>query len=308
MKALLWLLFCSQIHRIIGGGDSAAVKKKSRLEILSRWYFDRLVIFPSHKTIFCLIEKNANTVFSSIFQTIPNDMVNPNFTSGMWRQHCPKRNRLTPIEVSSFIKDPTWFKAVFYRDPLERFLSAYRSKCGGVDADGPVWCRREFGRRNASFEEVLLFYSEGNEVYDPHFERQDSFCGGIGRFLGHFNIVKPLNPQTLRDDFSPILTSLNISLTNLSSPTVQRFYQLIPAPSNATASRIVPVEDIMSQRRYTNSSEVTMLQRYYRKQCYVRTVVDLYKKDYQRFHIPFPAWALPAIQNTSRRFCKGLPY
>jgi hypothetical protein len=67
------------------------------------------------------------------------------------RPHPTPGNHQTRSDLEDALEDPAWHKGVFVRDPLERFLSGYRSKCEpGHDGD-TRHCMSAFGSHNASF-------------------------------------------------------------------------------------------------------------------------------------------------------------
>ena len=46
----------------------------------------------------------------------------------IWYKNTVQRHNITEAQLVQLLHDPTWMKAVFYRDPVERFRSAYISK------------------------------------------------------------------------------------------------------------------------------------------------------------------------------------
>ena len=73
----------------------------------------------------------------------------------------------------------SWRKLVVYRDPMERFLSAYRSKCLLGDRDGEKHCHQVF-KLNESQISILNVANRLAQYghYNPHWATQSSFCGG----------------------------------------------------------------------------------------------------------------------------------
>ena len=109
---------------------------------------DHLLVVPSHKLLLCRIEKVANSVLSSLMCSL-----NKGHVPGAEQPHRQKigdglfdfedgcdwhtaealnmhmsiaelKDALTPGALSQ-----PFTKVVFYREPLERFLSGYLSKC-----------------------------------------------------------------------------------------------------------------------------------------------------------------------------------
>lgn len=103
----------------------------------------------------------------------------------------------------------TWHKAVFYRDPFERFVSAFRSKCEGRDRDGPLHCQRTFGGNFTFVKAVEAFVRNGGALTpDAHFTPQARFCGGVLRTLRYYDTVEPVMNH-LREKVERLLHKIN---------------------------------------------------------------------------------------------------
>lgn len=100
------------------------------------WNNDPIVV-ERYKLLFFTIPKNACTTFFQLFRRIKG--VDEWLTVDQ-RTHDPSKNRLAYFGKLSkqrqkeILLDPTWTKAIFVRDPLERTLSAYMEK--GLTASG----------------------------------------------------------------------------------------------------------------------------------------------------------------------------
>ena len=101
------------------------------------------------RLLFCSIEKNANSAFSDLICSLDHSGAPASRPS--WWQHLAARFRstddfelgcswqttspvnlgMTEEQVWDAFESDTWTTAVFLRDPLERFLSGYISKCTG---------------------------------------------------------------------------------------------------------------------------------------------------------------------------------
>ena len=109
---------------------------------------------------------------------------------GFWFSNTPAKHGLTKNDVADLLVDPTWYKATFYREPLSRFLSGYRSKCEpGHDGD-TKHCLKQFGSKTASFPEAVSALAQLDktivdkaQVVDEHWQRQARFCGGLENTL-----------------------------------------------------------------------------------------------------------------------------
>ena len=250
------------------------------------------------------LEKNANTAINELFSLIDRDErydIQPSTVNA--KEHNVFNYNLTLRDISVLISNSSWTKAVIYRDPLSRFLSAYRSKCGGFDNDGLNWCRNAFGSREVNFEQAILKLYHFQIERDPHFARQSEFCGGLRTSLDHYQFKFEMSSRTLRKHLSKLFQWVNLTHPD-NSKFVAKFNRLFPSARSE--------EDAIRYRRIgarnTHSSVPSNLLTYYKKQCYIRTVVDFYQSDYDLFKIQYPKWAIQALENTSRESCENMSY
>lgn len=176
-------------------------------------------------------------------------------------------------QYDRLLRDPGVFKAVFYRDPLERFLSGYLDKCGKGRVK--VYCRTVFGSEETTFEEAVRVLRTLDPVgLDGHFHRQSDFCGGLKRYLPHFQYVAQLHPSTSRERVGRML-----EVTNLTS---RQFDALFP-PNDGTRDD-----------GHATDADAKLVE-YYSKPEYVGAVVDYFFDDYVLFQIPLQPFAYEAL-------------
>ena len=186
-------------------------------------------VLRSHRLIFCAIEKNANTAFEDLLCSLSHRSdpvwmrwLTSGWVAATWRTWAdfelpcfwsatrPERQGLSPEATwRAFYHrqpsgEPRWTSAVFVRDPLERFLSGWLSKCTpDHDLDREV-CAQVFGSRNASFERAVSVIDAmtaadfGAGVAEDHFRLQSAFCNGtVGR--REFDHYHTLDRRTSRE-------------------------------------------------------------------------------------------------------------
>lgn len=141
-------------------------------------------MLPQQKIAFCNIDKNAG-------QTLEN-------VSAVAVGHKFKQFQFAPVRTGfgkgytgftrTLLTDSAWRFAVVYRDPLERFVSAYRSKCLTRDGrhEREIHCLHVFQLTPAqlSMEAVLskMLNESDPAIGDPHFESQSDHCdGSVGK-------------------------------------------------------------------------------------------------------------------------------
>jgi len=175
----------------------------------NRWQWEnRLLIAPDKKFAFCYMEKNACTQFNRLMNAL-NGMSSEDAIP-FWKSNSEgkfnkyfKRINVNGFDVSPISRANGWKLAIFVRDPAERFLSAWLSKCdaweyGGIDCLGPRVTDLPLSQKVEEFErtvvELLPEYMKrvrDNGTYNAHYDPQHIFCGG--RDLTEFNFVGDLS-------------------------------------------------------------------------------------------------------------------
>lgn len=223
----------------------------------------------------------------------------------LWHRRNPSAYGIKRLTVASYIQDPTWLKAVFYRDPIARFISAFLSKCGGKDLDGARICWRVFGSKTASFHQAIsrvLYKSINNSTFhDGHFARQSDFCGGLAHTLHYYNAVHLLEPQSSRQQLIAILNNASIPLTDAVQRKLDLFFPELSG--NQTGEFTVPATHLGAEH-FTHSSETKTQLKYLSDDCYTRILVDYYAQDYRVFGIRYPLHVERALGNTTTEACR----
>ena len=170
------------------GGSNVSAPRQHYLPVIDRhWtpyskattlsWFDRVSTLEKGVDVLtCGIEKNGITLLNGVLAEV----------MGRKFQWFPANPSTVGLSLEAF-KDRlgdasnSWRKLVVYRDPMERFLSAYRSKCllADGDRDGRKHCHDLF-RLNDSQISVLNVASRLPQYghHNPHWATQTSFCGG----------------------------------------------------------------------------------------------------------------------------------
>ena len=159
-------------------------------------YDSELVMLPSLRILACMIEKNAVTLQHTLahlaVDSSAEDMKrNWRF---FWHSLRPSHQHISREHVREALQDPRWRRAVVLRDPLERWLSAYQSKCMFGDHDGGLHCQLWLRLPNRSTvpsvalvaSRMWAFFDSKPEAqckWNVHWRPQHCFCG--------------LNPHTL---------------------------------------------------------------------------------------------------------------
>eukprot|EP00929_Paragymnodinium_shiwhaense_P051841 TRINITY_DN26024_c0_g1_i1.p1 TRINITY_DN26024_c0_g1~~TRINITY_DN26024_c0_g1_i1.p1 ORF type:complete len:384 (+),score=46.60 TRINITY_DN26024_c0_g1_i1:28-1179(+) len=281
-----------------------------------RWKESVLVHYPS-KLAFCRVAKVANSQFALLF----NDLNGFNVTHP--QLHCcgltkPKGASTIcfhdsvagryNISVSDFrLQERGWHLAVFVRDPLERFLSAFLSVCG---TDGRR-CKNNYTREICCMDgggRLPRTSLNGGQDHDKAlqedavraFEMLVHAGAGMPRPWMQEEVHFKTQLKVIVEDcgFDPMLIKdfwhLNSDRENVNRQ-VKQMLVTIFGKSVRQSSRYVdkffPPEghaDVRALRHSTAASE--RLRTFYRYRETVQKVLDYVKNDYATFGMHLPDW------------------
>lgn len=137
-------------------------------------FSDRWIVLPHFLTMMCGIEKNGITIQNKFAKKIQHDP-NPyekhvpwglRFTCTRWKMSLSECRKMASVYRTIVVK----------RDPIERFVSAFKSKCLNADGDGARHCWKLFGY-NATMHSVAVALSRKKSL-NPHWAEQHTFCDG----------------------------------------------------------------------------------------------------------------------------------
>eukprot|EP00611_Tribonema_gayanum_P015701 TRINITY_DN275_c0_g1_i1.p1 TRINITY_DN275_c0_g1~~TRINITY_DN275_c0_g1_i1.p1 ORF type:complete len:381 (+),score=119.00 TRINITY_DN275_c0_g1_i1:386-1528(+) len=241
---------------------------------------DHLLIVPEHNLIFCFIAKVNCLAFNKLFNSL-RSRYDPSLLEGpAWNRTSHVQHHITLKTLTRMIYDPTWHKAVFYREPLARFLSAYRSKCESGHDDGAELCEQEFGKPNPTFEEAVERLVTQPYIWNPHWRPQVDFCGGLSAIISQFQTVEPLDARTSRAKVAQLLHRVGIE----DAETIPAFNERFPPPDPETGEW----RPHALHSNHTTNAE-SAVEAYYTPYLACR-VFQYFIDDYILFGIPVPAW------------------
>jgi len=197
---------------------------------------DAFIVVPEHKLLFCYIEKVGCKNFNELFRRL-RSRYDPSQMEGHWAaRNTPGVHHLTKADLEEMLVSEEWHKAVFWRRPLERFASAWTSKCrGGADEDGQQHCQHQFGEASPyplPFEETISFLAnhdleegfENDTRFDRHWVNQHHYCGGLEHTLRHYNTVEELTMDTAHAKVSKMLVQVGVH-----PQSIEGFDELFPS-------------------------------------------------------------------------------
>lgn len=135
---------------VAGEGTGPAQEQR-----ISSVFADHLLVVPRHNLVLCFIDKAAcaasNAVALKLQQPDAHFDLSHGISAGIWHKNEYKKHGMRLNDLREAMQNNTWVKAVFFRNPVDRFLSAYNSKClPGHDYDRWAIVRDLILRRHAT--------------------------------------------------------------------------------------------------------------------------------------------------------------
>jgi hypothetical protein len=271
-------------------------KTQPRPELTKR-LLGNFIVVPEHNLLFCYVEKVGCSMFNHLFRMLrlnhPNVADDPaevahlaNFT---WWRNTPKHFKLTRSDLEVILVNPNWTKAVFYRDPRMRFLSAFRDKCENTRVGNSSYCQRfgSLGPDSSNFDNVLDQIQSGNRklLKNPHFAFASDFCGGLGSTLEYYDFVHELNSDTPLH-VETLLTRIgvpNMLIRSLVDNTVRSKAANVEADRKRAAELGVELGLGPSQLKSHNTDAIMATCDYFSTRDKVKVIEELYSVDYETF-------------------------
>jgi len=125
------------------------------------------IVIEEYKLLFFTTPKIGSTVFKQLFRRMMK-LEDWDINDGLQIPHSPKVNGLQYLfqydmeTIRTILTDPTWTRAIFTRDPMERVLSAYLDK--GRQDYGFYIKRHCCGIRQKHKKEIHISKGNGTEI------------------------------------------------------------------------------------------------------------------------------------------------
>lgn len=268
-----------------------------------------LLLDPNRKLAFCYFPKVASNLFNILFIRL-NHLDKHEFKISRFGAVSAERfgkNVGQEIGRDEISHEHGWKFAIFTRDPLSRFLSAFGSKClpksdgrpgairecGGIVGQGPpdgwpiIFHPAPVDDMVRAFEEYVVHFkttlhSTSSSPHadrlltnNRHYMRQVDLlnsCGHWAHIVGPVDFIGNLHG----DVQAQVKAMLDLGRANCS--TCKR------SKDNHMAERFFPAESVRSQH---NPAEYTT-DVFYRNRSIKQMVFEMYKIDYDTFGIPYP--------------------
>jgi len=234
------------------------------------WWSGGLFVSKAANFAFCLIEKNSASTWTSIFHKLTTGRLNLNDADYDIAQDTFKKENAEAV-----FRDWNSTRVVWVRDPLERLLSGFLSKCHVGDFEHCIFDLNASVTK-PSFSKVLnWFYSNGQDAthLDGHFQLQSRHCELYRRVQEYSHIVL-MNKKSYAWDATCLLKHAKLGWLNNRGDGTE-FFQVAANPST------------------TADEETEFLKKFYTPDA-AKALYEVYKEDYQTFNLAMPAWIMEA--------------
>ena len=262
-----------------GNGDNGSVVEVLATDIIMKPYWGKAggpFVVQSHKLVFFFIPKVACTVWKQLFRRMEGY---DNWIGKNTNIHDPLLNGLKYLnyysleDATRMMNDPAYTKAIFVRDPKDRFLSAFLDK--GLQLDGrhviDKCCRTDKqcwpipNRSLANFFELTKVCRDAH--WQPMHERLDL------KYLPLIDFVGSMDNQ--QDDARHLLQTIgaweDFGASGWGINGTEQIFQSKSSVTHATSSSASNAWDRM-KKYYTPELE--------------RAVEERFAGDYDTFHLP----------------------
>jgi hypothetical protein len=232
--------------------------------------FEGLYVNKKAKFAFCLIEKNACSKWSTIMGRIEHG----NFDTGP--KYGIAHATFSPADAAYVFNDRSATRAVFVRDPLERFLSAFLDKCTDIGCTNSFCHMRDVTQFGSPipFSLAVEWLKKKNVDAlghnDGHWTSQSSHCELRSR-LHEYTVLGLMESTTLAQNANCLLERAGLSSVNVKSSDDSASFWQVPS----------------SVRNENENTEY--LKSFYTKEA-AEMVYQKFKEDYTLFNIRRPSW------------------
>jgi len=224
-----------------------------------------------HQFAMCMIEKNACSSWNKVLAPLV----------GAIGPYWNVPDHFTADTAESVFRNPKSIRAVFVRDPLERFLSGFLDKC--VGSCDNTYClpripylagkQMENHPGTVSLMEFIDWMEQEPEqlhlLLDGHFRPQSSHCE-LDKRLNEYNAIGIMTAPTLGRDAICLLQKAGLQSLN----------------EYADSSIF---DDFSANETAMNQEAQTLLKQYYTPEA-AQKVMKLYEADYRLFEFQQPSW------------------
>ena len=264
-------------------------RQQAMLEYIQQSPPTGLFVYPPNRFAFCTMPKTGCTQWVEVLGKILRD--DPTYDYRDY--HLPQKSqdkfhlRQNPRAIQQIFQSPNSTRAVFIREPMARFLSAFLDKCFGKHCDNKLCYARSFHNippgTPITFRQALDWILHPGTLVDgtmnAHYQPQTFMCGLSHPDALHsmYNIVAYLDKKTVSKDAACIMERAGLTRYNTrgGGPEEDPFW--------------VSLTEIPIFNYRPANQEEENLKRFFTPEL-ARQFMEKYRVDYETLHIPEPAW------------------
>jgi|ERR1719354_49786 len=143
------------------------------------------MILPKYNLMFCTIAKSGSSSLRRFGKIVTKCHRNPMLCNR------PYDYMYSDEDLVSILRNESWTKAVVFRDPVERFLSAYKDKCVKRDHDRHCKHLSDDGTPFSLDEYIVAMTDPDEHSWEPdsHWAQQFEMCGKLPNIIAFFDVI-----------------------------------------------------------------------------------------------------------------------
>lgn len=254
-----------------------------------------LFILPKHNFAICIIPKVGSSMWNDILLKMVLNDPSADGNKSLFDEELAAAAKGTPEQKRSIFSDPAATRAVFVREPLSRFASAFLDKCVTenpttnvhfVEDMCPPMLLSGSGERVTMKTAVDWYTTVNKRTLDEHWLPQSYICQ-LDTRVSEYTVVGLYSEDNYGNDASCLMEVANISYFNSKGPE----YGNAPYWEDVDTATLVPPNNYHVD---TDAAEQLMLQKLFTKEG-ARRLIGALAVDYDTFHFPRePAWVIGA--------------
>jgi len=245
-------------------------------EDTSHIFFD-----PVHKFAMCNIQKIGCTAWSHIEAKLWNDDPDLLLPTAFYDVRRESFGVVGREKATELFLDDNAVKAVFLRDPLARFVSAFLNKCFTEHCASELCYARPREMKGEAIDfgtAIQWMLKQDPSKVNGHWSLQSEHCG-LKRRLREFNLVGLYTHETLGDDASCVMEVAGIDKFNvMGGGSTERYWRA--GARNTYKS---------SEEKSALTNETVVLKKMFSRESAIRLKAK-FAEDYSLFNFPYPSW------------------
>jgi len=278
--------------------------------------YEGLFVDPIRHFAFCTIEKNGCTEWSAILHKLwKSDPMEDRVAHGIPHMSATYWG---PSRQHMVFANPSAVRAVFVREPLARFASAFLDKCTTMNCGNPFcFARTALGFKDGMAltmrDAVVWMLARDPATLDSHWKLQSEHCE-LKKRIREYNIVGYMRKDSLAQDSACIMDHAGIAEFNAQSNGMPFWMSTTAYGEKEVEGEPRPIDGDAK----TDASEDGVLKKLFTTSA-ARMLIAHLKQDYQVFGFESePAWvanatgewyeAVPSGFCGSDKFMRKSPY